>query len=201
MIKDKASVTGVVRVHSAPDVSHMHDGRLYYLVVVSSKRAQSPNKRDFLRLYYDPEKFDKSIMKVGEVIYYEGYLVKSKLTETLNDIAVAVTNMRKADNESSDTGSVISLEGRVIDVSESLNGPVSGIKPVSMLVAVESNDNKRVVVKLTGVGRTAEIIKSLSSDDNVRVIARIYSYKIKNKSELEGHHLHDSRVISIERLK
>lgn len=191
-------VHGIVDVIDYAVESHYHNGKLYYSVEVKSDRKTTKStKTDYLRLYVDTSL--AGLFAPGVIVEYTGTLVKSKITESLSDIAVAVDTVQPLDVAINPTmGSTVELEGKIIKINKEVVN--NGVKSVSMLVANESDDGRRVIVKLTGIGRTADIITTFNLNDMVDVKANIYSYLVKNKDLSQAYYLHDSRITSIELL-
>ena len=201
----KATVKGLVVVEEAPIANHYHEGKVFNSVTVLSYRGDKNSKVDHLRLYFEQGKFDTALFTVGNYIKYTGDLVKSKITESLSDIAVSletvaiVTPEELKENEELNlhlaTGSVLDMTGTIIKISpETVSKDITSI---SILVMTENADGRRVIAKLTGVGRMAEIIKTLNKDDVVNVYAKVFSYPTKNRTDGASYYLHDSRIASI----
>ncbi len=191
-------VKGLVEVVDYPVENHYHDGKLYYSVEVRSERASAKvNKTDYLRLYINSTQ--ATLLTPGAIIKYIGTLVKSKITESLSDIAVAVDSLEVMPVVIQPAlESVLEIEGRIIKINNEVIN--NNVKSVSILVANEADDGRRVIAKLTGIGRIADIITTFNLGDIVDVVANIYSYQVKNKDLAENYYLHDSRIISIDLL-
>lgn len=194
----KAKVSGLVKVEETPVPNHYHDGKIFSSVKVSSQRSGANSKIDYLRLYYDSSLDWKDNFKVGNYIEFTGELVKSKITESLSDIAVSLETMSlliNVDESKIKTGSTLTMQGIVIKINPETVS--NNIVSVSILVMSENEEGKKVIAKLTGVGKIAEIIKSIQKDSEVEIIAKVYSYHIKNRLDLSNYYLHDSRISSI----
>ena len=210
MTLTKATVAGLVKIEEQPTQNHYHEGRAYHSVKVSSQRNADASKVDYLRLYfsYDSNQDFKNVFKPGNYIRFSGSVVKSKITESLSDIAVSLDSATLVPKEELDkmievhsyvkSGSVINMTGEIIKVGKEIIS--NNIKSVSILVMEEDENGYKVIVKFTGVGDAAEKISKMSKGDLVKILAKVYSYKIKNRIDLDNYYLHDSRISSITKI-
>lgn len=211
MLTNNTNISGLVKVEEQPVQNHYHEGKMFSSVKVSSQRGADTSKIDYLRIYfsYELDQNYKNVFKPGNFIKYTGNIVKSKITESLSDIAVSLETAELVDQEELNkmiekvghvkSGSILNISGRVIKIGKEVVS--KNIKSVSLLVMNEDDKGYRVIVKFTGVGEIAEKINGLNKDDQVKITAKVYSYKIKNRLDLDNYYLHDSRILSINKIE
>ena len=196
-MKNNAVVTGIAKIVTEPTPSHYHNGVMYHKVQVEMERPGT-QKIDVLRLYFNEMDRGPSDFALGSYITFTGDLVKSKITEALADIAVALRQWKTHLAAPEKTYADLELTGMLIKINEESTN--NNVTSVSILVQhTNHEDNRRVIVKLTGIGKAVPIIKSLAVGDTVDILAHVYSYKVKNR-ELTDCYLHDSRIVNIKKL-
>lgn len=194
-------IIGTGYVESTPVVNHYHNGKVYKVVSLWAPRKFSKlNKKDYVRIYLSEESSEAycGLFKVGNLITFEGSFIKSKITETLSDVAVILDHAEITDSEDT-LGFRVEVIGEIVKLSESVehNNMISQ----SFLVLVDTDLESRVILKFTAVDKMINVLHSLDIKQNSRVELKgsLLSYQVKNRSDITAY-LHDTRVNSVKKL-
>jgi hypothetical protein len=197
----KNRVFGVGYVESQPTVNHYHNGKVYRVVSLWAYRKFSKQgRKDYIRLYLSEEDFEKysSIFKKGVAISFEGFLVKSKITETLSDVAVSLVKAEEVLCDS-ETGFKLTITGSVIKMNNAL--VTEKMTSQNFLILIDSDDESRVILKTTATDRMVDAIAAIevSLGTRVEIKGTLLSYPVKNRDDLTAH-LHDTRIVNLKKL-